>query len=151
MVSVWRHVQDPTSRWRRILGAQRRHQCVPGSCACATYAVAFIRYHAPVASQPALVTSEGLQLRSWWLGGRVSTSPASRPCWVRNTPFVSVLFGMVRCLAASGAVNSRLNTSCTACTRNSYVNVYRDNHSMPHLQTPDHRVKASTLLTLPQS
>lgn len=45
------HVEDPAQQTQRILETQRPHKRVPGSCAFARYAVAFLGRHAPCVLQ----------------------------------------------------------------------------------------------------
>jgi hypothetical protein len=83
-------------------------------------------------------------------GRRFSPSVVSWPCRARHTQRSRVLPDMARRLAASGIVTCCSRTSRTACSRNSFVYCCRGICSIPHLQTSDHRVKASTFSSLPQ-
>src|SRR6185312_7495104 len=143
---------EPDTEWPADRGgAQRHHHCVPGSCAFAKYAVAFFKMSRSIRASASSRFSRDTSASSSVTGRQVSPSPASRPCRARNTQFASVLPDMASRLAASGVVNSCSSTSRTACSRNSFVYFCRGNRSMPHLQTADHRLKASTFSSLAHS
>ncbi len=83
-------------------------------------------------------------------GRRLSPSVVSWPCRARPTQRSSVLPDILRRLATSGIVTYCSKTSRTACSRNSFVYCCRGKCSIPHLQTSDHRLKASTFSSLAQ-
>ena len=113
---------------------------VPGRCAFATYAVAVVKMsHSIRASASSRLRRDTFASRSV-TGRRVSPRPVHCPCRARNTQFARVLSDMLSRLAASGMVS--------ACSRNSFVYFCRGNRSIPHLQTSDHRLKASTFSSL---
>lgn len=55
------HLPDPTEQGQGMLLAQRRHACVPGNCAFATYAVALLRCRAPYGPRRARASAENLR------------------------------------------------------------------------------------------
>ena len=111
------YLQHPTQHPQRILETQRPHERVPGSCAFATYAVAFFRMSRSMRVSARSRLSRDTSTSSSVTGRRLSLSVASRPRRARHTQRSSVLLDMVRRLAASGIVtccsspdNSRLVT-----------------------------------------
>ena len=144
------HRQHPTQSGQRIVGAQRHHHCVPGSCAFAKYAVAFFKMSRSIRVSASSRFRRETSASSSVTGRRVSPSSASRPCRARTTQFASVLSEMASRLAASGVVHSYSSTSRTACARNSFVYFCRGTRSIPYLQTLHCRLKASTFSSLAQ-
>lgn len=85
------HLQDPTEQGHGILRAQRRHACVPGSCAFATYAVGCFKMSRSIQASASLPFSRETSTSSSVMGRRLSPSVASWPRRTRNTQFASVL------------------------------------------------------------
>ena len=91
------HLQHPAQQTQRIVGTQRPHERVPGSCTFATYAVAFLRCRAPSALPQAHV----------WVGTALLLAP-SRAVGSRYTGehYIAPLLNMLPPL--DGLVEARL-------------------------------------------
>ena len=140
------------TQWTQWVGeTQRPHERVPGSCAFAKYAVAFFKMSHSIRASASSRLSRDSSASSSVTGRRFSPSVASWPRRACPTQFFSVLPDMLRRLAASAIGTCCARTSCTACSRNSFVYCCRGNDSIPDLQTSDCRLKASTFSSLAQA